>query len=45
MSEENDNIEERDEEFENSDGNDQLENVIQVSGMYQEWFLDYANWF
>ncbi len=44
MSEENDNIEERDEEFENSDGNDQLENVIQVSGMYQEWFLDYASY-
>lgn len=44
MSEENDNIEERDEEFENSGDNEQLENVIQVSGMYQEWFLDYASY-
>lgn len=39
-----DNIEERDEEFENSDDNQQLENVIQISGMYQEWFLDYASY-
>ncbi|MDG1477904.1 MAG: DNA gyrase subunit A, partial [Vicingaceae bacterium] len=44
MSEE-DNIEERDEEFE-SEGNDEnnLENVIQISGMYKEWFLDYASY-
>ena len=44
MSEE-DNIEERDEEFEgegNSENN--LENVIQISGMYKEWFLDYASY-
>jgi topoisomerase IV subunit A len=43
MSEE-ENIE-RDEEFEkeNSEENS-LENVIQVSGMYQEWFLDYASY-
>ena len=43
MSEE-ENIE-RDEEFEgegNEDNN--LENVIQISGMYQEWFLDYASY-
>ncbi|HRN43010.1 MAG TPA: DNA gyrase subunit A, partial [Vicingus sp.] len=39
---EDDNIE-RDEEFENNEG-EQLENVIQVSGMYQEWFLDYASY-
>lgn len=39
---EEDNIE-RDEEFENNEG-EQLENVIQVSGMYQEWFLDYASY-
>lgn len=42
---EEDNIEERDEEMlpvgENSEG---LENVIQVSGMYNEWFLDYASY-
>lgn len=43
MSEE-ENIE-RDEEFEGG-GNDEnnLENVIQISGMYQEWFLDYASY-
>jgi len=29
------------EEVENSEG---LENVIQVSGMYNEWFLDYASY-
>lgn len=40
---EEDNIE-RDEEFENSEDGQQLENVIQVSGMYQEWFLDYASY-
>ena len=43
MSEE-ENIE-RDEEFDNegNEGNN-LENVIQISGMYQEWFLDYASY-
>ncbi|MDF1672924.1 MAG: DNA gyrase/topoisomerase IV subunit A [Vicingaceae bacterium] len=39
---EEDNIE-RDEEFEGGE-NDSLENVIQVSGMYNEWFLDYASY-
>jgi topoisomerase-4 subunit A len=30
---------------ETNDGNDhQLQNVIQVSGMYNEWFLDYASY-
>jgi len=43
MSEE-ENIE-RDEEFE-GEGNEEnnLENVIQISGMYREWFLDYASY-
>jgi topoisomerase-4 subunit A len=41
MSEE-ENIE-RDEEFE-GENNNSLENVIQVSGMYHEWFLDYASY-
>ena len=43
MSEE-ENIE-RDEEFE-GEGNEEsnLENVIQISGMYKEWFLDYASY-
>jgi len=43
MSEE-ENIE-RDEEFE-GEGNEEnnLDNVIQVSGMYHEWFLDYASY-
>lgn len=40
---EEDNIE-RDEEFEQPIEGEQLENVIQVSGMYQEWFLDYASY-
>jgi len=38
---------ERDEEFEGEEVNGEdssLENVIQVSGMYQEWFLDYASY-
>ena len=39
-----DNIE-RDEEFEGEAGGDNaLENVIQISGMYEEWFLDYASY-
>ena len=43
MSEE-ENIE-RDEEFEAEGGKENnLENVIQISGMYQEWFLDYASY-
>lgn len=42
MAENEDNIE-HDEEFENN-GGEQLENVIQVSGMYHEWFLDYASY-
>lgn len=35
---------ERDEEFENQGSEEQLENVIQVNGMYNEWFLDYASY-
>ncbi len=42
MSEE-ENIE-RDEEFENQEDNTSLENVIQIAGMYKEWFLDYASY-
>jgi len=44
MSEE---IEENDNEFgtDAGDGKDhQLQNVVQVSGMYNEWFLDYASY-
>jgi topoisomerase-4 subunit A len=40
----NDNIEERDEEFDASNDDANLENVTQVSGMYQNWFLDYASY-
>lgn len=40
-----DNTEERDEEFENQEsGENDLGNVIQVSGMYEDWFLDYASY-
>ncbi|MGB0886573.1 MAG: DNA gyrase/topoisomerase IV subunit A [Vicingaceae bacterium] len=43
MSEE-ENIE-RDDEFDNESSEDgNLENVIQISGMYEEWFLDYASY-
>lgn len=35
---------ERDEEFDNNDGDNSLENVIHISGMYKEWFLDYASY-
>jgi len=45
MSEENPNIEERDEEFANQEAQShELEKVIQVGGMYKEWFLDYASY-
>ena len=41
---EDDNLE-RDEEFEqDSSGGNQLDKVIQVDGMYNEWFLDYASY-
>lgn len=43
MAENNEENIEKDDEFENNSG-EQLENVIQVSGMYQEWFLDYASY-
>ncbi|MAX81641.1 MAG: DNA topoisomerase IV [Crocinitomicaceae bacterium] len=37
--------EERDEELEQDAAEaEQLENVIQVSGMYEDWFLDYASY-
>ncbi|NNE54422.1 MAG: DNA gyrase/topoisomerase IV subunit A, partial [Flavobacteriales bacterium] len=45
MSEENEEGLERDEEFnQDNENGEQLENVIQVSGMYDEWFLDYASY-
>ena len=44
-----DNIDEKDEEFEALDNDDNIDNggeddVIRVSGMYKEWFLDYASY-
>lgn len=45
MADEHDNIEERDEEFsQHEDHQEGLEQVIHVSGMYKEWFLDYASY-
>ncbi|MEM9025158.1 MAG: DNA gyrase subunit A, partial [Bacteroidota bacterium] len=38
-----DNHEEKDEEFQHS-GADDVGNVIRVSGMYENWFLDYASY-
>lgn len=45
MAENTDNTEERDEEFsQQEEQQGTLENVIHVSGMYKEWFLDYASY-
>jgi len=45
MSEEPENIEEQDEEFsQQQESGGELEQVIHVSGMYKEWFLDYASY-
>ncbi len=35
---------ERDEEFSDDSSGGALENVIQITGMYNEWFLDYASY-
>lgn len=44
MSEEiNNEPEERDEEFQHQDG-ENLDRVFQVTGMYEDWFLDYASY-
>ncbi|MBL0048372.1 MAG: DNA gyrase/topoisomerase IV subunit A [Bacteroidetes bacterium] len=44
MSNEEENTNNRQEgEFENS-GNDEVQNVIHISGMYKNWFLDYASY-
>lgn len=45
MAEELEHSEERDAEFEQQEGgHEELEKVIHVSGMYKEWFLDYASY-
>ncbi len=45
MADEKDDIEERDEEFDSGDeGEQDLQSVIKVSGMYEDWFLDYASY-
>ena len=36
--------EEFDEDFEESTSGEEMDHVIRVSGMYQEWFLDYASY-
>ena len=38
------NSEENNDQQEELEGSEGLENVIQVSGMYNEWFLDYASY-
>jgi topoisomerase-4 subunit A len=43
IEEENTNNNEQENEFENS-GNDEIQNVIHISGMYKNWFLDYASY-
>lgn len=43
MAEENDLPQGQDDDMKDADG-EQLENVIQVSGMYNEYFLDYASY-
>lgn len=42
--EEKNDKEEQEEPIEEVEGSEGLENVIQVSGMYNEWFLDYASY-
>ncbi len=45
MSEEVENNEEKDDEFASQEeGQEELEKVIHISGMYKEWFLDYASY-
>ncbi|RMG80937.1 MAG: hypothetical protein D6707_05610, partial [Bacteroidetes bacterium] len=45
MSEDNKHLEEHDEEFDNlSSQNEDMEGVKHVSGLYQDWFLDYASY-
>lgn len=45
MSEESEELEERDEEFSGQEEEGEgLEKVIHVSGMYKDWFLDYASY-
>lgn len=43
MSEENEEIEENDDEFDHS-SSEEMEGVIPVSGLYENWFLDYASY-
>ena len=38
------NPEETNGEMSGENGNGKLQNVIQVSGMYKDWFLDYASY-
>ena len=35
---------ERDDDFDRDESGEQLENVIPIKGMYNEWFLDYASY-
>jgi len=44
VAEEQDNQEERDEDFQDDGVQSNDEKVIRVSGMYREWFLDYASY-
>lgn len=45
MAENNEDLpEEFDEEFDEPTSSDDMDHIIRVSGMYQEWFLDYASY-
>jgi topoisomerase-4 subunit A len=44
VAEEKEENEERDEEFESSQNQEDLSHVVKVSGMYEDWFLDYASY-
>ena len=44
MAENQDLPEEFDEEFEGSSSSEEMDHIIRVSGMYQNWFLDYASY-
>ncbi len=44
MSEDNNNYEEHDEELANQEHSENTESITKITGMYKDWFLDYASY-
>ena len=44
MSEDNNNYEEHDEELTNQNPEENPETITKITGMYKDWFLDYASY-